>query len=120
MTEEDNEEVKLSLKASQSSIESVGSGIARMNSEHLEAFGDEIPELVVIRSEEHKKVIKLVSDKLAPKNVIVLRKDDMKELKIEEDGIIDVLPYEKLTDDFKKRWKGFKDRFKKDDEEKEE
>ncbi len=118
--EEEKEEIKLTLKASLSSIGSVGSGIARMNSRHLEAFGEEAPELIVIRSEEHKKVVKLVSDKLAPKGRIVLRKDDMEELEIEKDDEIDVLPYEKLTDQVKEAWEDFKDRFRKEDEEEEE
>jgi hypothetical protein len=117
--EEQNVET-LRLKASISSIGSVGSGIARMNSKHLEAFGEEVPELIVVRTDEHKKVIKLVSDKLAPKGRIVLRKDDMEELEIDEDSEVDIAPYTKLSDDLRKTWSEFKERFRKDEEEEEE
>lgn len=110
----------LKLQVYQSSIGSVGSGIARMNSIHLEIFGDDPPQLVLVRSEEKEKTVKLVSDRLAEKGKIILRKDDMVDLNLKDGDEVEILPYTKLSDDLKNKWDHFKERFRKDDEEEEE
>jgi 4-hydroxy-3-methylbut-2-enyl diphosphate reductase IspH len=110
----------IELKVVQSKIKSVGAGVARINSEHLSELGEEIPELIVVKSEKHKKVVKLVSDRLAPKENVVLREDDIEDLKVEEGDTITILPYSTLSEDMKDLWKRMKDKFKKDEEEEEE
>mgnify|MGYP005872175049 CR=1 FL=1 len=72
-----DEEHILKLKVKTSAVSSGESGVARMHSSHLDCFDDEVEhEMVVLKSEENTKVVKLVSDKLAPINTITLREGD--------------------------------------------
>jgi hypothetical protein len=121
MNEKEPEEADaLKLKASMSSIESISSGIARINSTYLDIFEDEPPNLVIVRYNDKQKTIKLVADRLAEMGKIILRKDDMDDIKVKDGEEVDILPYTNLTDDLKKKWKHFKERFSKPDEEVEE
>jgi hypothetical protein len=117
---DEQKELAIKLKVVQSKIKSVGAGVGRIHSSHLSELGDEAPELIVVRSEEHKKVVKLVSDRLAPDDGIVLREDDIEDLKVGEGDMVTIEPYSSISDDVKELWKKMKDKFKKKDEEEEE
>lgn len=117
---ENVEEDALTLKVAKSSIKSVGSGIARMNEKHLKEFDGDIPEMIVVKAEEHKKVLKLVSDRFADKGKIVLREDDMEDLDLDAGDEVDIMPYVTLKSEIKEKWDSFKERFKKEEEEEEE
>jgi 4-hydroxy-3-methylbut-2-enyl diphosphate reductase IspH len=77
--------------------------------------------MIVVKAEEHKKVLKLVSDRFAEKGKIVLREDDMESLDLEAGDEVDIIPYTTMRSEIKEKWESFKERFKKEeDEEKEE
>ncbi len=106
------------MKVKKSAISSVGSGVARMHSSHLDVFDEEKEhEMISISSAERSIVAKLVSDRLAPRDVIILREGDMDELKIEEGDEVTIEPYQKMTDEIKGKWNKFVSRFKKEEEE---
>ncbi len=106
--------IELSVKVS--SIHSVETGIARIHSSYLEDMGDDI-KMVVITFGEKDIVARLVSDRLAPKGVVILRSGDMESLKVKEGEMVTLTPYKKLTEGLKARWMKFKTRFKKDENE---
>ncbi len=106
--------IELSVKVS--SIHSVETGIARIHSSYLEDMGDDI-KMVVITFGEKDIVARLVSDRLAPRGVVILRSGDMESLKVKEGEMVTLTPYKKLTEGLKARWMKFKTRFKKDENE---
>lgn len=113
-----DEEHMLTLKVKKSAISSVESGVARMHSSHLDCFeAEEEHEMVVIRNDKKTIVVKLVSDRLAPMDMIILREGDMEDLKIKEGDEVSIEPYHKLTDEIKGKWDKFVSRFKKDEDE---
>ena len=116
----ESEEHKVTLKVAKSSIGSVDSGVARMNSSLLSCFGDDHPEMVTVSFGKKTKVLHLVSDRLAKKDRLVLREGDMKDLKVSDGDEVIIEPYTTLSEDMKASWKKFKDRLKKKNEEDEE
>ena len=118
--ENDSEEHQVTLKVMGSSIGSVDSGVARINSSHLSSFGEEVPKMVTVSSGKKKKVVNLVSDRLAKKGRVILREQDMKDLKVSEGDEITISPYTSLSEDMKVSWNKFKDKLKKHKEEDEE
>ncbi len=116
----DSEEHQVTLKVISSSIDSVDSGVARINSSHLSCFGEEVPKMVTISSGKKKNVVNLVSDNLAKKGRVILREQDMKDLKVNEGDEITISPYTTLSEDMKVSWNKFKDKLKKHKEEDEE
>ncbi len=118
MTENEHEDVEFQIELSVrvSSIHSVETGIARINSSYLEDMGDDI-KMVVITFGEKDIVAKLVADRLAPEGMVTLRSGDVESLKVKEGDTVTLTPYKKLTEGLKARWMKFKARFKRDEEE---
>ena len=114
-----SEEHQVTLKVAKSSIGSVDSGVARMNSSHLSCFGDEPPEMVTVSFGKKKKVLHLVADRLAKKDRLIMREGDMEDLKVDEDDEVIIEPYTTLSEDMSASWKKFKNRFKKNDDDEE-
>lgn len=120
MGNENDEDVVLRLPVRKSKISSVESGIARLHSSHMDVFEEENEgQMVVLRHDKKDLVVKIVSDRLAPKDTITLRSGDMEKLDVREGDTIEVEPYHKLTDELKERWNKFISRFKRKDEEEE-
>ena len=115
-----SEEHEVTLKVMRSSIGSIDSGVARINSSHLSCFGDEIPKMVTLSFGKKKKVVNLVSDKLVKKGTVVLREGDMKDLKVDEGDEITISPYSTLSEDMKDTWKKFKEKIRRHKDEDEE
>ena len=109
-------EVHIELEVKVSSIHSVETGIARVNSSYLQDLGDDI-KMVVITFDEKEIVAKLVADRLAPEGVVILRSGDIEGLNVKEGDTVTLTPYKKLTEGLKASWMKFKARFKKDDQE---
>ncbi|MCK5774073.1 MAG: hypothetical protein KAH57_09835 [Thermoplasmata archaeon] len=114
--EEVDVEFNIELNVKVSSIHSVETGIARINSSYLEDMGDDI-KMVVITFGEKDIVAKLVADRLAPEGVVILRSGDVDSLKVKAGEAVTLTPYKKLTEGLKARWMKFKARFKKDKDE---
>ncbi|MGA1792445.1 MAG: hypothetical protein ACMUHM_00685 [Thermoplasmatota archaeon] len=120
MEQEKDEEVIISLPVKKSSISSVDGGIARLHTSHMDMFEDEESHMVIVRYGKKDKVVRLVSDRFAPKNVIILRQGDMEDLEVDEGDAVDIEPYHKLKDELKETWEKFASRFRKKDEDEEE
>jgi hypothetical protein len=115
---DDDDDVILKLPVRKSMISSVEGGIARLHSSHMDVFEDENEEhMVVLRHEKKNIVVRIVSDRLAPKDTITLRSGDMDDLDVKEGDMIEIEPYHKLTDELKETWNKFISRFKRKDEE---
>lgn len=115
---ENDDEVVLKLPVRKSKISSVEGGIARIHSSHMEVFEEEDEDhMVVLKHGKKDLVVRIVSDRLAPRDTITLRSGDMEDLDVTEGDIVDVEPYHKLTDELKEKWNKFISRFKKKDEE---
>jgi hypothetical protein len=121
LKEKNNEEEHfVKLNVAKSAITSMESGIARIHDSHLKGFEEGEIDLVEIRAGKKKKVVKLVSDRLARKNLIVLRDGDIEALKVREGDEVEIHPYHTMSDDLKGSWKRFRERFKRKDDEAEE
>ena len=120
MENERDEEVIISLPVKKSKISSVEGGIARLHSSHMEMFEEEEKHMVILKHGKKDKVVHIVSDRLAQKNVIILRSGDMEDLDVEEGDMVDIEPYHKLTDELKDTWNKFVSRFRKKEQEEEE
>jgi len=116
---EKDEDVIISLPVRKSKISSVEGGIARLHFSHMKMFEEDDQHMVVLKNGKKDKVVRIVSDRLAPKNVIILRAGDMEDLELEDGDIVDIEPYHKLTDELKETWQKFVSRFKKSDEDEE-
>jgi len=114
------EDVIISLPVKKSRIASVDGGIARLHSSHMDMFEEDESNMVVVRYGKKDKVVRLVSDRFAPRNVIILRPGDMEDLDVNEGEMVDIEPYHKLKDELKETWHKFASRFKKKDEDEEE
>ena len=115
---ENDEEVVLKLPVRKSKIFSVEGGIARIHSSHMDVFDeDDEDHMVVLKHGTKDLVVRIVSDRLAPKETITLRSGDMEHLEVKEGDIVEVGPYHKLTDELKDKWEKFISRFKRKDEE---
>ncbi|MFW3146450.1 MAG: hypothetical protein ACMUIE_06530 [Thermoplasmatota archaeon] len=111
MKEEQKEEEHIvTLKVAESAIRSMDSGIARIHESYLKDIEEGEIDLVELRAGKKKKVVKLVADRLAKKNVVVLREGDMEDLKVKEGDEVEIHPYHSLKDDMKASWKRFKER----------
>jgi predicted DNA-binding antitoxin AbrB/MazE fold protein len=112
----------VTLKVQKSEVKSFDSGIARINSSHMEAFDEDHLKMVELRAGKKHKVVKLVSDRFAKKGHVVLREGDMEDLKINDGDEVQLYPYHKISEDLKNTWKKFQDRFRqhKEEDEKEE
>lgn len=110
MEENETEEQFVTLKVAASAISSIDSGVARIHESYLNDFEEGEMDLVELRANEKKKVVKLVADKLAKKNVVVLREGDMEFLEVKEDDDVEIHPYHTLGEDLKASWKKFRDR----------
>ncbi|MEA3559226.1 MAG: hypothetical protein U9R75_08245 [Candidatus Thermoplasmatota archaeon] len=117
MEKNEEEGLAITLKVKQSKISSVGSGVARMHSSHLDCFEETDHDMVVIKKEGRSIVVKLVSDRLAQQNVLIMREGDMEDLKVKEGDEVTIEPYHKITKEIKERWDKFISRFKKNEEE---
>jgi len=117
---EKDEDVIISLPVKKSRISSVDGGIARLHSSHMEMFEEDESHMVVVRYGKKDKVVHLVSDRFAEKNVIILRPGDMEDLEVDEGDMVDIEPYHKLKDELKETWQKFASRFKRKDEDEEE
>ncbi|MGA1819421.1 MAG: hypothetical protein ACMUHU_00265 [Thermoplasmatota archaeon] len=120
MEKERDEDVIISLPVKKSRISSVDAGIARLHTSHMDMFEDDGSHMVVVRYGKKDKVVRLVSDRLAPKNVIILRQGDMEDLDVDEGDTVDIEPFHKLKDELKDTWKKFASRFRKKNEDQEE
>lgn len=121
MNETGSDETRyLTLKVIKSAIDSVDSGVARIHTSHLGIFENNDIHLVEIKSEKKQKVVRLVSDRFAKKDHVVLREGDMEDLEVEEGDEVGIHPYKNLSEDVKENWRKLKDRFrsKKEEEEK--
>ncbi|MBN1539545.1 MAG: hypothetical protein JW939_05320 [Candidatus Thermoplasmatota archaeon] len=120
MNETDSDETQhLTLKVVKSAIGSVDSGVARIHASHLDSFENDDMELVELRAGKKQKVVRLVSDRFAKKDHVVLREGDMEDLEVEEEDEVELYPYKKLSEDLKENWQKLRDRFRKKDEEEE-
>lgn len=120
MADENEEELIISLPVRKSAISSVESGIARLNSSHMEMFEAVEEPMALISGEKKSIVVRIVSDRLAPEGVITLRNKDMETLDVEEGDMVDISPYSKLSDELTVSWKKFISKFKRKKEEGEE
>lgn len=118
----ENEEMEfaIKIKAKKSQISSVDSGIARIHESYVMDIEDEELKTVMLRNEDNKVAVKLVSDSRAPKNHIILREGDMEDLEVEDGDEIMITPYTNLGDDIKGQWNKLKEKIKKSKEEEEE
>jgi hypothetical protein len=105
------------LKVHQSRVGSFDSGIARINSSHMDSIGQDELEMVELRAGKKHKVVKLVSDSHAKKGRVILREGDMKDLGIKNGDDVELHPYHTFSEDMKGRWKKFQDKFRRHDEE---
>ena len=112
-------EFEIKVKAKMSAISSVDSGVARIHESYVKDIDEDDIKTVMLRKDDRKVAVKLVSDSRAPKNVVTLRKGDMDKLGIEDGEEIVITPYTSLSDDIKGKWKQFKEKLKKDEEEEE-
>lgn len=117
LSENEEEGIKVSMPVRKSSISSVEGGIARIHTSHMDMFEDDEHPMGVISHEKKSIVVKIVSDRLAPKGHITLRSGDIEELDVDEGEEVTLEPYSKLTDELKSSWKKFTSRFKKEEEE---
>jgi hypothetical protein len=117
--EQNGEEHFVTLKVAVSAVRSMDSGVARINKSHLKDFEEGEIDLVELRAGKKKKVVKLVADRLASKDVVVLREGDMEDLKVKEGDEVEIHPYHTLKEDMKASWKKFKERVSGKKEEKE-
>lgn len=120
MVNEKDEEVKISLPVRRSKISSVEEGIARLHSSHMEMFNEQETSMVLIRNGKKHSVVKIVGDRFAPENMIILRAGDMEHLDIDEGDMVDIEPYHKLTGELKEKWQKFVSRFKSNEKEEKE
>ncbi|MBN1539760.1 MAG: hypothetical protein JW939_06410 [Candidatus Thermoplasmatota archaeon] len=117
MEDTKDEGVKISLPVQRSKISSVEEGIARVHSSHMDMFSDQETGMVVIRNGKKRTVVKIVGDRFAPANMIILRAGDMERLDVNEGDKVDIEPYQKLSGELKETWQKFVSRFKKKDKE---
>ena len=110
----------MTLKVQKSAITSIDSGVARINSGHLDVFEKDEIEMIELRAGKKHKVVKLVSDRLADKDHVVLREGDMEDLEIEDGDEVELHPYHTFSEDLKESWQKFKEKFRRHKEEDEE
>ena len=104
------------LKVHLSKVDSFDSGIARINSSHMDDFEKDEIEMVELKAGNKQKVVKLVSDRFAKIGHVVLREGDMEDLEIKDGDDVEIRPYHSFSEDLKESWKKFKDRFRDHDE----
>jgi hypothetical protein len=117
--ENQDEEHFATLKVQKSAVGSVDSGVARIHKSHLDCFEQDEIEMVELRAGKKHKVVKLVSDRLATKNRVILREGDMEDLEVDEGDEVELHPYHKLSEDLKESWKKFRNKFRHKEEEEE-
>jgi hypothetical protein len=119
----ENEDHSVTLKVHKSGISSIDSGVARIHSSYMDVFDQDELEMIEIRAGKKHKVVKLVSDRLAKKNYVILREGDMEDLEIEDGDEVELHPYQTFSEDLKEGWQKFKEKFRRhkdeDDEEEE-
>lgn len=106
------EENYVTLKVARSAITSMESGIARIHDSHMKGFNENEMEQVELRAGKKKKVVKLVSDRMAKKNTVILRNGDMDDLKVNEGSDIELHPHHTMREDMKASWKSFTERLR--------
>ena len=116
----EDEEHFVTLKVHRSAVSSIDSGVARVNTSHLDCFENDEIEMVELRAGKKHKVVKLVSDKLARKGYVVLRKGDMEDLEVDEEDEVEIHLYHTLKEDLKESWQKFKERIRRHKDEEEE
>jgi hypothetical protein len=117
LDKEKDEEVVIELPVHKSAISSVDKGIARLHSSHMDMFEEDEDHMVLISNEKKKIVVKLVSDRFARKDMIILRSGDMEDLDVREGDMVSIEPYHKMTDELKESWRKFVKKFKRGSEE---
>jgi hypothetical protein len=119
LDKENDEEVVIKLPVHKSAISSVDKGIARLHSSHMDMFEEDEDHMVTVTNEKKKIVVKLVSDRFARKDMIIMRSGDMEDLDVKEGDIVNIEPYHKMTDELKESWSKFVKKFKRGREEEE-
>jgi len=120
LDKETDEEVAVTLPVHKSAISSVDKGIARLHSSHMDMFEEDEDRMVLLKNGKKKIVVKLVSDRFARKDMIILRSGDMDDLDVKEGDLVKIEPYHKMTDEIKESWKMFVKKFKREEEDEEE
>jgi hypothetical protein len=108
---EEQEEHFVTLKVATSAIKSMDSGMARIHESYMKDFENNEIELVELRAGKKKKVVKLVSDRLARKKIVILREGDMKDLNVNDGDEVEIHPYHTMGEGMKASWNRFLERF---------
>jgi hypothetical protein len=81
-----------------------GAGIARVHRSITDDSDFEEGKVVLVKSEDHSRVLRLVSDNMMMKGRISLREKDMARLKVKEGERVRLLPMKGVGDHLTKRF----------------
>ena len=106
--ENKGEKVGIELMVRKSPIS--GSGIARVHITILDLPEFTEGKVALFQNGNHRKVLRLVGDRMMTKGRVSLRKKDMDSLKVREGGKVTLLPVVNIGDRIKDRFKLFRSR----------